>query len=233
MSKENLLESIAQKLEKCPLCEASSGFKIVGLIGKKLECNSCKAKWSGDIGKDGTKWLKLEKPSKTGKGKYLVNLAFQVEFWLDADKPFLKWDHYTHAIYEAFKDLENTPDDGVLGKARFSGKYISLLAPSINWVAEIYPYMEGKEVRVAVLDLTLELKEKTREENDWFYYMTSKRLNNLSKEVPLTPFIKVGKEIRKVKENTFYPFNERNIQMSAETVNRLIRYGVLTPIEET
>jgi hypothetical protein len=85
----DVLEDLMKRMEKCPICEAADSFKISGFIGKNIECNSCKAKWSGGVDPDGVKWLWLQKPSKNGVGKYIMkrNRPFALEFWTD-ENPF-------------------------------------------------------------------------------------------------------------------------------------------------
>ena len=229
--KENPLETAAQSLKKCPLCETDANWKISGFLGKMLECNNCKAKWSGGITTDTEEiWLTLKNPAKTGTGKNLLNKVFPFNFWLAEDKPYLKYDNYAKTTFEAFKDLKNTPLE--IGKATFKGANVLLWGPSADCVAEIFPFRKGINVTTVVIDLTAKLKEKTNQENDFFYQLISKRLQILSEKIPIIPYLKTNKDYEKVEENRFYPYKERDIAIPGEIMPHLIRYGVIKEAPE-
>lgn len=229
VSEEDFLRKIAELFGKCPICDANEGFKIVGFFGKKLECNSCKARWSGYTDKNGVHWLKLEKPSNAplvDRGEYIIDKAFPLEFWLDTEKPFLDYDQYAKRIIFSFKDLENTPAaPGFIGRAFFRGSATLLMGPSCDFVAEIFPAREGKKVIVKIIDLTAEFKEKKHHENDWFYFLVSKRIHKNLRGLPIIPYMKVGKDVVKVQENRFYPFKKRLASIPRETLQYATRYG--------
>ena len=242
VSETEFLENATKVLKACPMCGATQGYKISGWVVKSLECNGCKAKWiavtvvsewgwTRHFEPEGEHWLMLESPSnvkvgKTNVGKYLVNKPFPLEVWLSEDKPFLKCETYATTILEAFKKLENAPYE--MGRAFFREETnVLLLGPSKDFVGKILPVRP--DITVAVIDYTQELKEKANEENDFFYFMVSDILQKLSEKVPLTPYISIGKETKKVTENVFYPYKEREVTIPEALLPYFARADIVIP----
>ena len=206
-------------LKNCPICDAQDSFKISGFLMKVLECKNCKAQWYAGSYKDGNKWLKLMKAAKTGLGSAKSGVIFRdfpIDFWLNKNKPFVKFDNFASSIFEAYEAFTNFRQE--FGQAEFKdgNSGIWFISPTLDVVATMNLFAEKKDgdydIGLRVIDQTSMIKEKNWDKNDLFLYMIAKKPYILTEEtgIPIAPYIipKGENQGKEVKENWFYPFKD-------------------------
>jgi hypothetical protein len=250
-SELEFLEETTKLFKACPLCESTEGFQVKGRFLKSIECKHCKAEWSSvtmvseckylhGFKDKGEHYLKLmKKPSGTDVGEYLIDNPFSVKFWTNPNNSAKKYEEYIEAVLKAVERLRKVPRE--VGRVEIKNKVnVLLFGPSGNIVAGITPSAKDDEVRIEVIDFTPMFygNAEAVEKNDFFCFLTSKLIDELSHELSLraqkrneqfslTTYVYEEKSAKEVEENAFYPFNPRSTSISEDILRHLIRCGIL------